>query len=227
MCQYSVLPPPESFGQITDNSLCICLLNTRSLQLHVQDILCDHEIMESDVLTLTETQLLPDHDISDICSKLHDFQLSFNSNEDKFCSIVCGIKLPTSIISHEKFPGFSLRKICKQGFLDTEICIGILYRKHNNSVNLFYNDLTVLVNSYNIHILLGDFNIDYFGKHETLTGALSDYTMFVTCPTHIDGSLLDHVYVKKQLLYDVDVTSVVKNVFFSDHDAVKIKMTNK
>ena len=183
--------------------------------------------MECDVLTLTETQLLPDHDISDIFSMLQDFQLSFNSNEDKFCSIACGVKLPTSIISHEKFPGFSLIKICKQVFLDSEICIGILYRKHNNSLNLFYNDLTILVNSYNIHILFGDFNIDYFGKHETLTGALSVYAMIVTSPTHIDGSLLDHVYIKKQLLYDVDVTSIVRNVFFTGHDTVKIKMTKK
>ena len=51
--------------------------------------------------------------------------------------------------------------------------------------------------------------------------------MIVTTPTHIDGSLLDHIYVRKQLLCAFDVTTIVKSIFFSDHDVVKIKITKE
>ena len=162
-----ILPSPDSLGKLTPNSLCICLLNTRSLRLHVKDILCNYELMESDILCLTKTQLLPTQGTQDICLELHEFQLSFNSNEDKFCSIACGAKPPSLIVSHDKYPGFSLIKLSKHSFLDCAICIGILYRKHSNPIGVFYDDLRVLVHNYNIDILLGDFNIDYFDKQDS------------------------------------------------------------
>ena len=51
--------------------------------------------------------------------------------------------------------------------------------------------------------------------------------MIVTTATYIDGSLLDHIYVKNQPLAEYDVTSIVKGIFFSDHDVVKIKIIRK
>ena len=38
-------------------------------------------------------------------------------------------------------------------------------------------------------------------------------------PTHLDGALLDHVYAS--VTY---VTSLVNNIYFSDHDAVKVQI---
>ena len=87
--------------------------------------------------------------------------------------------------------------------------------------------LRSLVHNYDIQILLGDFNIDYFEKHDALNEVLSNYNMIISEPTHVDGSLLDHIYVSKELQHDFDVRSFVKCVFFSDHDTVKIKITKK
>ena len=214
MREHCVLPPSETLGELSNSSLSICLLNTRSLKLHISDIIFDKEIVESDVLCLTETQLLPDDDTTVVCSKLQDFFVSYNSNADKFQSIACAVKHPVSIMSHEKFPGFSFVSICKHNFFENGIKLGILYRKCSNSLNLFYDNLRVLVSEFNIDILLGDFNVDYFEKHDLLNEVLTDYKMIVTESTQIDGALLDHVYVKKQCFSEYDITSIVKCFFF-------------
>ena len=44
----------------------------------------------------------------------------------------------------------------------------------------------------------------------------------VNKPTHISRSLIDHVYVKKNLIAEFYTNAAVANIYFSDHDAVKI-----
>ena len=43
-------------------------------------------------------------------------------------------------------------------------------------------------------------------------------------PTHLDGALLDHVYLHKTFEYDQLVISVVNNIYSSDHDAVPVQL---
>ena len=50
---------------------------------------------------------------------------------------------------------------------------------------------------------------------------LSNYKMTVTSPTHISGSLLDHIYVLKDLYEIFKVTNNIISVYFSDDQAVK------
>lgn len=53
-----------------------------------------------------------------------------------------------------------------------------------------------------------------------------NYTQIVQSPTFIStGSLLDHVYVRNEMLHTI-TTSVI-NVYYSDHDAVNISLTFK
>ena len=125
---------------------------------------------------------------------------------------------------NESNPGVSVIAIEKNTFSNDEIWIGILYRLHSQPVADFYDQLRSLVNSNNIHILLGDFNIDYFVAKDALDEVLSDYFMVVTEPTHIDGSLLDHIYLKKGWIRKFEVASLVKCIFFIDHDVVKVKL---
>ena len=48
--------------------------------------------------------------------------------------------------------------------------------------------------------------------------------MIVSDPTHLSGSLLDHIYVKTIFLNTVtDLQCIVKGIFFSDHDSVKFQ----
>ena len=44
----------------------------------------------------------------------------------------------------------------------------------------------------------------------------------VNKPTHISRSLIDHAYVKKSLIAEFYTNATVGNIYFSDHDAVRI-----
>ena len=79
----------------------------------------------------------------------------------------------------------------------------------------------------NIDIFLGHFNIDGFEGVRALKEVFSNYNLKVSEPTHLDGALLDHVYIKKSFENDKHVTSIVNNVYFSDHDAVKVQIRFK
>ena len=49
--------------------------------------------------------------------------------------------------------------------------------------------------------------------------------MIVNVPTHLSGSLLDHVYVKETMLQEMKLEVILKNVYFSDHDAFNFKVS--
>ena len=51
--------------------------------------------------------------------------------------------------------------------------------------------------------------------------------MKVSERTHLDGAFLDPVYIKKSSENNKHVTSLVNNVYFSDHDAVKVQIRFK
>ena len=67
-----------------------------------------------------------------------------------------------------------------------------------------------------------DFNIDVFDGDacEKLHDILSSYWLVVREPTHLDKILLNHSYLHK-MFPSKNVNAVVKNIYFSDHDAVK------
>ena len=65
----------------------------------------------------------------------------------------------------------------------------------------------------------------HFKGNNHLKTLFEDYTMIVKDPTHLSGSLLDHVYIKNSFLDSVmDVECIVKSIFFSDHEVVKFRL---
>ena len=64
-------------------------------------------------------------------------------------------------------------------------------------------------------------------EKERLQYLLSDFEQIVEGPTHVDGGLIDHVYIRKSLLekFSAEIMNVCVNL--SDHDAVKVKLTFK
>ena len=61
----------------------------------------------------------------------------------------------------------------------------------------------------------------------TLSSSLTNFNQIVKELTHLSGSLIDHVYIHQDLLGNVN--SEVKNfdLYFSDHDAIQISLTDK
>ena len=71
-----------------DAVLTICLLNIQSLRKHSIDLKYDSTIMNSDIIALTETQLLPHSNNSEIKNDLQPFTLYRQDHPtDRFCSL--------------------------------------------------------------------------------------------------------------------------------------------
>ena len=73
--------------------------------------------------------------------------------------------------------------------------------------------------------LIGDFNFDVNENNE-LTKYLSrlNFHQIVKRATHLDGHLLDHVYIQKTRSNQVEVKH--HHVYYSDHDAILVKQKN-
>lgn len=56
---------------------------------------------------------------------------------------------------------------------------------------------------------------------------LIDYIKLVEETTHIGEALLDYIYIKNTILEKFDMDVLISSVYFSDHDAVRVKLSNK
>ena len=205
-------------------TLIITLLNTRSLKKHYKDIMKDQHLLDSDILCLTETQLQIDEDTSVIESRFQDhFKMHFNSNEDKYRSTAFCYSNRVSVLDHEDHNVISIIAITKPQFYEYPTTIVLVYLSPNSPIASFLDQLVYFTNARTIYILLGDFNIDAFDgdAYTRLDEVPSNYRLMVKEPTHLDGGLLDHVYLLKSFSR-MNVNSFVKNIYFSDHDAVKL-----
>jgi len=217
MRENSKLESVESFKYPSDGSLLISLLNVRSLAKHAIDIKHDNFLIQNDILCLTETQLTDEPDCS-ICDLLSPLSISVNNTgPDKYSSIALVHRGNVVIKNHYLIPG-----------AQTSLNIILLYRKNNlRQADFLYNIQHLRSRVDKVHIILGDFNINALAHPEInfLNEYLShDYQMVVSSPTHISGSLIDHVYVHKDLLEDGKIDFILHNVYFSDHDAIMLRL---
>lgn len=56
---------------------------------------------------------------------------------------------------------------------------------------------------------------------------LIDYIKLVEETTHIGEALLDYNYIKNTIWEKFDMDVLISSVYFSDHDAVRVKLSNK
>ena len=87
----------------------------------------------------------------------------------------------------------------------------------------FYNYLDT------IQVVLGDFNINAQDQIqvERLSQIFHNYKQIVDNSTHFGGATLDHIYIKKDFQENVNLEYFVKAVYFSDHDAIQLKVALK
>lgn len=212
----------------------ICLLNTRSLRLHTIDIQKDKFLYKNDLLCLTETQMSyenSDEDTQNIREQLSNYILSHNIDQHKFNSItVCHPPLFLDITEYDHSSCFSLVKFRKKEFSDKEFSVLVLYNSSKIHREVFAYTLAQFIERHVIDIILGDFNTDGFEldkREQLLVEVLSNYTLMTRFPTHVDGKMLDHVWVQKELSIHYDIQVIRKCVNLSDHDAVKISLSKK
>ena len=212
----------QTQNRVTESTITISLLNTRSFKTHFRDTLMEKHLLDNDILCLTETQLEINDDNYIMESALkRQFKIHFNSNINKFKSIAYGYSREITILSNEDFNAISIFTLKKQQFSNTPITL--IYRSPKSPLSEFIDCLQCLVGG-NIDIFLGDFNIDAFEGVRALKEVFRNYNFKVSEPTHLDGALVDNVYIKKSFENDKHVTSIVNNGYLSDHDAVKVQI---
>ena len=84
--------------------------------------------------------------------------------------------------------------------------------------------LQYLLATNSVDIVAGGFNFDLLKVSEInlLLNFFMEHVQIVNKPTHISGSLIDHVCIKKILMEEFSANATVEKNFFSDHDAIKI-----
>ena len=103
----------------------------------------------------------------------------------------------------------------------------VIYRKQSTTIPDFITELEHILYNHDIDVVLGDFNINYMNSDDcnplkSMMQSLS-FKQVVKEPTYISsGSLLDHIYLKSSR-FNVLENKVI-NVYYSDHDAIKISI---
>ena len=208
------------------NSLKISLLNTRSLNRHGVDISKDNRSIQTDVLCLTETHVMPEKDITgtnclDQCHFYH------NKSTDKFERLAFAYRNSVDVVSHHQIPRKSFFSFRQLTFLKVQLNILLLYCKITRNLAGFYEHLIEINFSQNIDLLLGDFNINALDPTSRILQMMSNCVQVVTKSAQISGALLDHVFVRKDLFKKIEVRSVVRILHFSYHDAVVLTLVLK
>ena len=153
----------------------------------------------------------PVHEVS---QQLQMFNMYFNNNENQYLSIAYGCSQSVSVLDHTDHPGFSKVIFLKNSFAKSSFTLIILYRKKSQSLESFHEMLRYLLETNDTDFVVGDFNIDAFNKNIHLQRVLSNYTQLVKEPTHLSGSLLDHVYVKNSILQEYCVSTINDKLIF-------------
>ena len=117
-----------------ENCFVFGLFNTRSLKKHAIDMASDENVLENDVIFLTETQLHPHTEVSCIKTKLQRFNFNFNSSDFKFSSLAIAYKDSVQILDHEKHCGISLLTICVKSLSDRLLRIALIYKTNTSSI---------------------------------------------------------------------------------------------
>ena len=166
--------------------LSIALCNVRSLKKHLPDIKADKRFLKSDIILCTETQIMK-NEIADI--NLDCFNVIENNAEHKFSSIALYSKQGIKLEEEFRLDGVSLVKISSEKY---DFKVLLCYRKCDSVIREFYELIHYLSVSHRPDLILGDFNMK---PNEEFNDLLPNYRQKILEPTHIAGSILDHVYI--------------------------------
>ena len=171
----------------------------------------------------TESQIRNDTDVIDVLKQLSSFKIYFNSCGERHQNLAICLRENIICLKHDTFLGILVIDITKRSFHNDAVRFMLVYRNLNSSPT---SSLEYFLRRYCIHIVLGDFKINTLnGANVNLQDIFSNYTLLVNEPTHISGSLIDHVHVYNKSLQKFLPSKIeVLSIYFSDHNAVKFRL---
>ena len=121
-------------------------------KIHLQDTLKDKNLMENDILCLTEIQVCHENDVSDIKQQLNTYEVHLNVEGDRYQNTGFCLSKSVKVYKHEKFPRVSILEIVKDSFCSGTLQILLLYRSPSSSLSIFYNRIETFLSTYKIFI---------------------------------------------------------------------------
>ena len=191
-------------------------INIRSLKKHWQDLMKDESFQKCQVVGSCETWLELDEDVT-----LPGYKTEA-VNVGRGQGIATFNKLQANVLFKHASPMLSIIALQFDNWL-----LVFMYCSQgapNSDITSMLSELFQHVPGDNI-IIVGDFNWDFLGPENSLKIFFKQngFTQYIENPTHEEGGLLDHVYVKGEQCGG-RVAVYQKARYYSDHDALFIKI---
>lgn len=213
---------PDPFTRLRDSNafLSIAHLNVRNLLAKKDDIICDMDLCNADILCLSETHLDVNDEVLPATLGLSSDTQIFRCDRNQHGGgmIVCikcqyDPKLVTLVKEGMEIVGVQIS-------VPNPVLLFCTYRPPTYGVRNFLDKLCAVLNDCELPMcVLGDFNEDILGNADKpiqKTFYDAGFTQHVNRPTRDSGTLLDHVYTKN--IHDVHID--VMDCYYSDHDTV-------
>ena len=217
MDQVSFNANPDRWNNLDIEGLRVSSLNVRSLRKHLTDLWLDPVLQKSDIVCVQETWL-EEHESEDdryipegfkglFCCQGRGKGIAIFVRSDIFGSNSSGTSLAK--------PNLQMMKL-----ITPTLDIINVYRSKPEPLSEVRRYLESVVEPRKPTVVLGDFNFCYMKEKNCLTEWLEGFQV-VFSATHIDGGLLDHVYL---LLPDetADVLIGQYDNYFTDHDTIAL-----
>ena len=197
-------------------NLKITSLNCRSLRKHVEDIISDNFLLQSDVICLQETWLENDVNFDNL--NIPNYNLHLNSSgRGKGLAIY----IKGDCMKHVTDINEEYMQISK--FTSNDLDLIVLYRSQNGNYEELQRHLERMINKEKPVLLVGDLNFCHL-KDTNVTKLYlqhNNFSQIVAEPTHIEGNLLDHAYVR-DIAKTHQYRTELHSKYYSDHKAVAI-----
>ena len=166
------------------------------------------------VIAIQETWCSPDHDDQDLELPLYQVHLVSKGR---------GKGVATFFKPEFQVNGSILKDFYQMSKVSSsEVDVINVYCSQGFHKANFLKDLGTLVCGKKQCFIVGDFNINFLTQNEDLVIKKiisSGFKQIVSLPTHIAGSLLDHVYIRNP---SADYQVEINFPFYSDHAAISV-----
>ena len=204
------------------NTIKIFSLNCRSLKKHYDDILADDMILKSDIICLNETWNENDEVTGDL--EISNYELVLNS-QSRGKGIATYFK--KDIFQHDSDIKDENMQLSK--FSSPALDIIVLYRSQRGSYSDLQKYIEMMDSQARPLLVIGDFNFCYLATETNQTKKFfssKQFTQIIKEPTHIEGHLLDHAYVR-DVDENLEWTAKVHSKYYTDHKGLAIIVKEK
>ena len=210
---------------VTNENVFLALLNIRGLISNIKNFLSDTNFYTAPLICITETHLIYNSNTDSVNSDLQQYELIMSNSDCKYESVAVLYK-PEFFVCQQTLSlnGMLLVKFKSLSSHLFSFNMLLVYRRNDRNIEQFIQTICYLIVDQDIHIVLGDFNIN--DAHDNLARIKlleRGFHQLIHEPTHVRGSILDHIYIRQSWEFSQSFSSIVCSNYYSDHQSVFLK----